>query len=542
MVSRRLRLRGGKGPRSICPSLKTTEDCVADSSCRWINKTNKCSKKQVASKKGCAALDGASCLTHADCAWNSKTSKCRKRSVKKAAAAASVSSVVRKARPNCSKLEADACASNADCAWNAKTSKCRKRSVRKVAAAPKIRKGCPGLDADACASNADCAWNAKTSKCRKRAVRKVVSAKASSPVMAVVAAVVSPKKSASPVRIPADKRFRQMNLQQADFSGMNLNDVVFFDCNLSHANFTNAELENAHFSLCKLEGANFSGATIKNCEIRSCDCGERSYNQNFNSKPLLLSNLHITDTYFEECHFMNANCSGTTFDNCTLNGVKTVKGNFAECRFRNTDLFGCDFNLSNFKKADFSGSNFNPHDEDDFEECLEGNCNNHFNGSDLSEVIFPEKVNMCGFGDAVLTGSNISDPRIDILGCYFDANTEAEDVDSLIKRATPIDEDDDEWGFVAQEFMVKQKTPSPVKKTSPVKKKSVKKSSPAKKVVAAPAATGCVKQTQKKYLERPSPPYSAADCCGMTLPGNDGKLYTSVANAKGICAWKPAKN
>jgi uncharacterized protein YjbI with pentapeptide repeats len=547
MISRRLRLRrGGKGPRSKCPSLKTTADCVADSSCRWISKTNKCNKKQIVAKKGCASLDDASCLTRADCAWNPKTSKCRKRSVKKIAAAVSDASVVPKAaRPNCAKLEADACASNADCAWNPKTNKCRKRSVRKVAAAPKVRKGCPGLDADACASNADCAWNAKTSKCRKRAVKKVVVA---APVAAAVMASVSPKAASpvaalppSPVRIPADKRFKQMDLQRADFSGMNLRDVVFFDCNLSHANFKNAQLDRTHFSMCTLEGIDFSGATINSCEIRSCDVGHRGYNKPLDLKPLLLNHLQIKNTYFEGCDLANVNFAETTFENCDFNDVKTLRANFTQCRFPKTIVRGCDFNVSNFKRANFTDCDFNPDEDDDFEECLEGKCVNYFNGCDFSGVIFPNKVNMCSFADAVLTGSNISDPRIDIQGCYFDEKTEAEDVDELKKRATPIDEDDDEWGFVAQEFMVKQKTPSPVKKTS-VKKQPVKKASPVKKAAAAPAATGCVKQTQKKYLDRPSPPYSAADCCGMTLPGNDGKLYTSVANAKGICAWKPAKN
>ncbi len=61
-------------------------------------------------------------------------------------------------------------------------------------------------------------------------------------------------------------------------------------------------------------------------------------------------------------------------------------------------------------------------------------------------------------------------------------------------------------------------------------------------VASAATSTECVAQTLKKYRERPSPPYSAADCCGMTLEGNDGKLYNSVANARGICQWKPVKN
>jgi len=44
---------------------------------------------------------------------------------------------------------------------------------------------------------------------------------------------------------------------------------------------------------------------------------------------------------------------------------------------------------------------------------------------------------------------------------------------------------------------------------------------------------------QKKYRERSSPPFSAADLCGTTLKGNDGAMYSAVKNAAGVCAWKP---
>jgi len=74
------------------------------------------------------------------------------------------------------------------------------------------------------------------------------------------------------------------------------------------------------------------------------------------------------------------------------------------------------------------------------------------------------------------------------------------------------------------------------------KKKNAVAVVPAPIVVASNASSQCVAQTLKKYRERPSPPYSAADCCGMTLAGNDGKMYASVANVKGICTWKPVKN
>lgn len=42
----------------------------------------------------------------------------------------------------------------------------------------------------------------------------------------------------------------------------------------------------------------------------------------------------------------------------------------------------------------------------------------------------------------------------------------------------------------------------------------------------------CVKETQKKYTTRPSPPYSAVACPGMTLVGNDGQLYMSKLSGK----------
>jgi predicted DNA-binding WGR domain protein len=59
-------------------------------------------------------------------------------------------------------------------------------------------------------------------------------------------------------------------------------------------------------------------------------------------------------------------------------------------------------------------------------------------------------------------------------------------------------------------------------------------------VVPVPALpSGCVPQTGiKKYMERPSPPYSAADCCGMIMKGNDNRDYISVKNVNGICTWK----
>jgi hypothetical protein len=45
------------------------------------------------------------------------------------------------------------------------------------------------------------------------------------------------------------------------------------------------------------------------------------------------------------------------------------------------------------------------------------------------------------------------------------------------------------------------------------------------------------KALTKKYLERPSPPFSAGPLCRYVMEGNDGKVYRSVKVGT-ACAWK----
>ena len=457
------------------------------------------------------------------------------------------------------------------CKWNAKTSKCgqaQKPGSKKASPKPKPASAsntkCPSLDKSSCDSNAECLWNDKIGKCRKRTVKKAAAtaapktkasakAKSKSPVK-VKSKSPSPSPSTSPIKIPENKKFTEMNLEGADFSGMDLGKVTFFSCNLKNAKFQNADLTDTKFSVCDLEGANFSGAKIIDAEFSYSYVGEsRSYNLGVNPKPLLCTNSIIKNTWFQNCRFGNSNYSGTTFEHCDFDGCQSEHANFSGCKFTNnpaivrkhvstlTVIRECRFELSNFTNADFRGCDFNSSGDDNFEDCAtDERCGNHFNGCVFTGAKFPEKVNMCSFSDAVLTGSDISDPKKDIQGCYFDATTEAEDVEELKRRAIPP-EDDDDWMAPA-----KQKTPSPprVKTPSPVKRAaSPVKKAPSPVAAAAVASTNpkCIKQTQKKYLERPSPPYSATDCPGMTLPGNDGKVYVSVANAKGVYAWKLQK-
>jgi hypothetical protein len=47
----------------------------------------------------------------------------------------------------------------------------------------------------------------------------------------------------------------------------------------------------------------------------------------------------------------------------------------------------------------------------------------------------------------------------------------------------------------------------------------------------------CVKLTDKKYTERPSPPYSANECERQIKKGNDGNKWISISNELGVCKW-----
>merc|ERR1711871_477074 len=56
----------------------------------------------------------------------------------------------------------------------------------------------------------------------------------------------------------------------------------------------------------------------------------------------------------------------------------------------------------------------------------------------------------------------------------------------------------------------------------------------------------CVEQTKGKYVaknpdgsfKRKGPPYPANECCGEIKKGNNGMMYQSVKNKKGVCTWK----
>lgn len=56
------------------------------------------------------------------------------------------------------------------------------------------------------------------------------------------------------------------------------------------------------------------------------------------------------------------------------------------------------------------------------------------------------------------------------------------------------------------------------------------------------AHVNCLERMDKKYQNRPSPPYGAQDCKGVILLGNDKKVYQSIPDKNDVYRWKLLKN
>ena len=49
----------------------------------------------------------------------------------------------------------------------------------------------------------------------------------------------------------------------------------------------------------------------------------------------------------------------------------------------------------------------------------------------------------------------------------------------------------------------------------------------------------CIRKTQKKYLNRDSPAFSAQDCKGLKKMGNDGNYWISKKGSSSVYRWQP---
>jgi hypothetical protein len=81
--------------------------------------------------------------------------------------------------------------------------------------------------------------------------------------------------------------------------------------------------------------------------------------------------------------------------------------------------------------------------------------------------------------------------------------------------------------------MKAKKSATKAKKSAKSKKSVVR----TKKSAAKKSPRGCTPQTEKKYQDRPSPPYPANECHNKRMMGNDGLLYLSKGSKNGVYKW-----
>ena len=65
------------------------------------------------------------------------------------------------------------------------------------------------------------------------------------------------------------------------------------------------------------------------------------------------------------------------------------------------------------------------------------------------------------------------------------------------------------------------------------------KKSKSKNNVESKSKSECVRQHTSKYIKRKSPPFPANKCKNQYRAGNDGLLWFSKANKKGVHRWVP---
>ena len=119
----------------------------------------------------------------------------------------------------------------------------------------------------------------------------------------------------------------------------------------------------------------------------------------------------------------------------------------------------------------------------------------------------------------------------------------SDESDQVISEGSDLYDDIEDF-FDANVFLqTKTSNTSNTSNTSKISKTSKKSATKEiiKKSSSSTANPLCVKQTTKKYTDRPSPPFPAADCPGLAKKGNNGKMYESIANVKGIYSWKLQK-
>jgi uncharacterized protein YjbI with pentapeptide repeats len=126
----------------------------------------------------------------------------------------------------------------------------------------------------------------------------------------------------------------------ADFSGLNLSDLVVKNSELSNCIFTEADLNRANFDGSYLLDVGFEKTELSKSEFYECSFSNVIFNY------ANLTRAEISGSDMRKTLFSHAVLVGTDFDSCNVLGV-----DFSLSKLRNTFFHGCEM-LADLKKLE----------------------------------------------------------------------------------------------------------------------------------------------------------------------------------------------
>ncbi len=138
-----------------------------------------------------------------------------------------------------------------------------------------------------------------------------------------------------------DKEFKQVTIQEGDFSKRRLVGIIFEGASLMNCNFEKSILQRACFSAANLRGSNFRGANLSKADLRGADL------RGATMRSVDLSGADLRWANLEDVDLSGSNISGANFDSTNLKNASLKntnpgklwwKANLAEARLEGTIL------------------------------------------------------------------------------------------------------------------------------------------------------------------------------------------------------------
>ena len=157
-----------------------------------------------------------------------------------------------------------------------------------------------------------------------------------------------------------------VNLFQANLSGLNLAHVQFTQGNLDQANMDSTKLTNANLSgaqalLSNMNYATLDGSTLTNGLFGQVMAQNASF-KNINADGLNMTSANLTGSTFQNAVLANAifnqvTATSTDFSNADLMNAAVAHGQFNNANFSGANLAGANLSFADFSSTNLTGVN-----------------------------------------------------------------------------------------------------------------------------------------------------------------------------------------